>query len=459
MHHRVAYFHACGPAIDQHPPGAAFQHRQQGTRVLEVGVLHLQRDRELAFEPFQDVAHRREVAAADQQRGCAEHLLPQRLVGDEAIGIGGEQRRPPLIGTARDEPACQLLDAGMARQPLDPALVGAENRGREHDARRCRPKRLAGGLNEGFEIRPLERQHEAGIGAELASSHGERTHEPGADRGRPCGQRCGQQDHGIDAAHLRVHRDRLGPPGGNAHQGESAAARAGETHGLDARVRDQRRPERVVCSEQQGKYAFRHIAGARRRLHDPAHQLRCAGMSRVRLDHDGASRGQCRCRVATRHRKGEREIAGTEHGHRPECDVAQAQIHARQRPAVGLGGIHPRIEPATVAYHAGEQAQLTGGAGPLALDTPARQPGLGGRAFDQRVTDVLDAGGDRFEKPCPLLGGRLAIGVERGPCERTSLLDLRSARVAKTGLERLSAAGVDGVEPARTTGHRRPADQ
>ena len=57
-------------------------------------------------------------------------------------------------------------------EPITPCPIGRGNAGMQHGLGRNRPQCRARFGNEGIEIGALERQHEAGIGAEL----------PGAER-------------------------------------------------------------------------------------------------------------------------------------------------------------------------------------------------------------------------------------------------------------------------------------
>ena len=69
------------------------------------------------------------------------------------------------------------------------------------------------GPDEGVERWRLEREHEAWIGAELADPERHRVDERPRDRFGALRHRARQQNHRVDAAHLGVDRNRLGPRG------------------------------------------------------------------------------------------------------------------------------------------------------------------------------------------------------------------------------------------------------
>ena len=169
-------------------------------------------------------------------------------------------------------------------------------------------------------------------------------------------------------------------------------------------------------------------------------------MRLVRLDDDRAAGRECGGGVAARDRKGEREIAGAEHGDRADGDGAQAQVDARQRLAVRHRGIDAQIEEPALAQHRGEQAQLAGGAGAFALDARARQAGLAHAAQDQRVAEIHDVLRDALQEGGA--GGErgLAIGIERGPGGSTGRLELDLRCAAEGRLDRLSAGRIDPAQ-------------
>ena len=91
-------------------------------------------------------------------------------------------------------------------------------------------------------------------------------------------------------------------------------------------------------------------------------------MSVVRLDDHRAAGSEGGRGVAAGDGEGEWEVAGTEHGNRPEGDLALTDVCTRQRAALGLGRVDAGSVPTALAQNRSEQAELTGGAADLAVD-------------------------------------------------------------------------------------------
>ena len=127
----------------------------------------------------------------------------------------------------------------MPGESVDTLLIRAVNSRREHDCGRNLLQRCRRSCDKAVEIRARKRQHQAWIGTELPGSHRERTDEVFAQRfGASC-QRVRQEHDWIDAAHLRVHRDRLRTFARDFHQCEAARTRAGKSNGFHISVCDQ----------------------------------------------------------------------------------------------------------------------------------------------------------------------------------------------------------------------------
>jgi hypothetical protein len=182
------------------------------------------------------------------------------------------------------------------------------------------------------------------------------------------------QQHRVDRAHFRIDGNRLVAHGRDVHQRDAAAARAGEADRLDARVGDERLTDLARRVEQQREHAGRQRAVAHGLLDRAADELGRARMRRVRLDDHRAAGGQRRRGVAARHREREREVRRAEHGHRADRDVAQPQVHARQRLALGARGVDARIDVSAVTQQRREQRELADRAAALAFDARARSP-------------------------------------------------------------------------------------
>jgi hypothetical protein len=211
-------------------------------------------------------------------------------------------------------------------------------------------------------------------------------------------ERGGHQDHGIDARHLGVNRDRLGTCRRQFHQRDAATARAGEPDRLDARIADQRAAEFAIVARKERERAIGHAAALDRRDHRARDQLAGSRVRRVPLDDHRAARGERRGGVAAGDREREREVRRAEHRDRADRHVDPAQVGPRQRRALGQRRIDRRVEPVTLANDLREQPQLPDRAPALTLEAGARQAGLGHRADDQLVADREDRFGASLEE-------------------------------------------------------------
>jgi hypothetical protein len=134
-------------------------------------------------------------------------------------------------------------------------------------------------------------------------------------------------------------------------------------------------------------------------------------VSRVGLDHDRATGGQCRRGIAAGNRERQREVRCAEHGDRAQADFTQTQVAARRGAFRQRAVQRGRLE-AAIAHDFCEQAQLVAGATALAFQAGLRQAGFLHRAFDQRRTQVHDAVGDGFQELGAHFQAGGAIGVE-----------------------------------------------
>ena len=111
-------------------------------------------------------------------------------------------------------------------------------------------------------------------------------------------------------------------------------------------------------------------------------------MGVVRLDDDGAARGERRCGVAACDRERQREVAGAEYRDGAERNGTLANVGPGQRGSIGQCRIDAGAVPAALAEDAGKQAKLSGRAADL-----AGQPGLRKSAFRDGALDDGVLGG------------------------------------------------------------------
>jgi hypothetical protein len=182
-------------------------------------------------------------------------------------------------------------------------------------------------------------------------------------------------------------------------------------------------------------------------------------MRRVRFHDDRTAGRQCGCGVSARDREREREVAGAEHGDGSDGDPAKAKVGARQGLPVRHRRIDARFQPASLAHHAGEKAQLAHRAAPLPFEARARQAAFQHGPFDQHVADAEDLLGDGLEEFRAGFGRRLAIGIECGIGERAGRIEVGLAGASVGRLQVLAAGWVDTANSGLSTGHPVGADQ
>ncbi|EZP69853.1 hypothetical protein BV97_05537 [Novosphingobium resinovorum] len=443
MDHRVAHFDARRPAVDEDASNLALQHRQQQRGLRLVLGVEDQGGGELAFEGGDDLERLGHVGDGDDQRGGAEDFRAQRRIGEEIGRRGAEQGALRLMRAGRLDAACEGGYSAVARQRAHALDIGRVDARRQHVLRRAAAHRRRGRGEEGIEIRPVDGDDEAGIGAELPGAHRQRADEGRAQRFGTRGEGGGEQHDRVDRTHLGIDRDRLGPGRGGAHQRHAAGARSGEADRLDAVVGDQR-GACLTRGGEVGEHALGQMTQRHRALDGAGHQFAGAGMGRVTLDDNRTTRREGGGGVSARDREGEGEVAGAEHHDRAKRDLAHAQVRARQRRALGQGGIDGEARPAAFTQDLREKAQLAGGAAPLALDTGAGKARLGYGAFDQDVADRHDLIGDGFEEDSA--GFRVQFGEgDRGLVgQRTGAFHFRQACGGEAWFQRRAGRGVDG---------------
>ena len=348
----------------------------------------------------------------------------------------------------------QLLHTGSGLHLGTAGFVGLVDAGGQHGLCALGADGPSCCADKGAERGAVDGQYQAGVGAELPGPHGQRIGKALCQSLGPRGQRLGQQEDGVDAAHLGIDGDGLGAVVGDAQERQAALARAGKADGLDLGVGHQGLAQFTACAQQQRENTFRHALALRGLLHRPRHHFGRTQMRAVRFHNHRCASGQCRCGIATRHRKRQREIAGTKHRHGAQRDLGQAQIGTGQRLALGLGRVDGGAQKMAIAHHLGKQTQLSYRAAAL-----ARQPGHGQAAFrmgalDQCIAQLQDLFGHRLQKGGALRQGQIAVGVERRSGQAGRQLNLVVATQAKLGLGDGSIqGGVEGALAASGAAH------
>ena len=157
MHHSVADFNARGPAIGEDAPRLALEHRQQRVGGLQIGIFHVQRDSQLSLQSVDNLHQLVPVPAPDEQRGGAEDLVTQRVIGKKTRRIGGEKRRFALVGSVGGFSMRGLRDVPVARKCLFAMLVSLEDALRQHGRGRNSRELRGNRTDKIVEMRPVFR--------------------------------------------------------------------------------------------------------------------------------------------------------------------------------------------------------------------------------------------------------------------------------------------------------------
>ena len=256
-------------------------------------------------------------------------------------------------------------------------------------------------------------------------------------------QGAGEDEDRVERGHFRVDRDGLGACRRGAHQGDPGGLGAGEAHGLDGRVRHEGLADAGAGAVDQGEDARVQTQVLDGLDHGLADEFARAGVGVVGLEDHRAAGGEGGGGVSSRRREGQREVAGAEHGHRSQRDLALADVGAGERRALRQGGVDADAAEVALPDHGGEQAELAGGAGTFALQPGRGQSGLLARADDQLVADGFDVVRDGFQEAGVRFGvegaeGRVRLGGRGGGC-----LELLFGEQGVGGFQLFVAGGVE----------------
>ena len=128
----------------------------------------------------------------------------------------------------------------------------------------------------------------------------------------------GQEEDGIDAAHLGVEGNRLGTRVGDIKEGAPSCERSGEGGRGDAGLAHEPATGRRGAALDQGKDALGHARACRGPLDGTCRDLAGAGMGGMGFDDNGTAGGKGRDRVGAEHGDGNGEIARPEDGDRAD---------------------------------------------------------------------------------------------------------------------------------------------
>ena len=267
-----------------------------------------------------------------------------------------------------------------------------------------------------------------------------------------------QQEHGIDAAHFGVHRNRFAALRRGTHQRQTALSRTREGDCLDRGMADQGLAERMTVANEQGKHALWQVVGSGCLLNHLAYQFRRTQVSLVCLDHYRAASGQGSGAVAAGNRKRQGKIACTKYSHRAERDLVQPQVGAR-REARRQSAVQGGAEVVAVAHHLRKEPQLAHGAAPFDDQARCRQSGFERRAPDQRDPQRQDARGDRFQKLGTLFCRGRAVAIAGLLRQRAGLFNVSDTADAEVRAQRFMGGRVDCRQQSFVATHCRLADE
>ncbi len=214
-------------------------------------------------------------------------------------------------------------------------VVGLGDAGGEHGE-------AGGGAGEGFELLAegrcagyLGHKDEAGFSAELAGAEGEGAVEAAGFDFGVGGERAGQDEDGVDAAHLGEAGDGGLAGGGEVHESAAAALRPGEGDGADGRVLYEGFADAEALVVEHGEDARGEAGFGDGRGDDGGDELAGAGVGGVGFYDDGIAGGERGGGVAAGGREGQREVAGAEDGDGAEREEHGTEVGPRKGFAVG----------------------------------------------------------------------------------------------------------------------------
>ena len=130
-----------------------------------------------------------------------------------------------------------------------------------------------------------------------------------------------------------------------------------------------------------------------------------AGVRGMSLHNDRAARGESRSGIATRNRKGKREVAGPEDRYRAQGAQHRPNVRAWQGLAIWKSRIDSRIHPRAFLDHSGKHAQLVRGAAHLTKQAGHGQRRLQVRSLGQLLFCRVESVGNAAQKRCAGFAG------------------------------------------------------
>ena len=307
MHHRVGHFDSVGQPLAMMRPTLCSS--AGGGAEREVRLAQVDSGRELAVEQDVDHLSRTETfvhQTADAHRPGREHFVASRGFRLKVLPSVTNNAPRAWFGPVASWPfPCACTPCALPSQ----ATASSYARWMPGVSVACSSARCSstvpragGGRDEPVEVRRSQQQRQTRIRAELAGAERKRRHEAFRNVLRVL-QGAGRQEHGVYAAHLGKHGDRLATRSGHRAQRGARGARPR----VNARQLDARVPQPTPCRSRAGTG---HEQNTRRvATHDRSRpsQWPAPRASRPRQgrpdvpDHDRATCGSRRRRIAAGH--------------------------------------------------------------------------------------------------------------------------------------------------------------
>lgn len=308
--HGGADFDAGGVAIEDEAAGFALQDVEEIGGLGEVFGGAVEGGGKLAVEALEGFLELGEAAGADEEGVGAEDFGVQATLGEEIGGIGGEDGGFALAlrGIGVLVGLGDAGDAGGFFHGGEAVVEGVADAGMEHGAGRGGADGGGEFLGEGLEVGAAEGEDEAGLGAELADAHGDGGLEALDEGDAAFAEGAGEEDEGIEGAHLGEDGDGLGAGRGAIEEGAAGGVGAGEADGAGEGVADEGEADFDAGGVEEGEDAVGEAAGFEGAGDGAGDEFAGARVGAVAFDDDGAAGGEGAGGITPGGGEGQREV-------------------------------------------------------------------------------------------------------------------------------------------------------
>jgi hypothetical protein len=452
--HGGAGFDAGAEAVEDNAADFAFEDADEGSEVFEVLPGAVEGGGELAFEAVGEAEEGVEVGAlGDDGAGTEDFALEFLVLFDDFEG-GFEDAAGGLgcVVVGCGGGLADFLEAGDGVPNGGAGLVGFGDAAMEHAGWRDVFDEVAGFDGEGFEVLAFEAEEDGGVGAELADAHVDGGDIGFGDFFGAFFEGAGEEEDGVDGAHLGVNGDGVGAGVGGVEEGASAAQGAGEGDGLGEGVFGEGEADVVAATVEEGEGAGGEAVFEEGGVDGAGEEFAGAGMGGVAFDDDGATGGEGADGVSADDADGEGEVGGAEDDDGAEGDVDFADVGFGDGLAVGLGAVDGGLQPGAFAEEVGEHFALVHGAAALAGEAGHGEGGFLMGAFEEGIAEGEDFFGEGVEEGGAGFGGSEAEGVEGSVGGEEGVVGEFSGGIAEGGREGFAFSGVGGLEKVASGG-------